>query len=246
MSRARSRDALRSVREGQRCFALSAAHQEPLVFPSRDQVERRLEATTSFWSGWAARRSYDGPWREAVIRSALALKLLVHAPSGAIAAAATTSLPEQPGGERNRDYRYCWIRDSAFTLDALLALGCAPEADAFFWWLVHASQLTGPRLHVLYRLNGGDRAPERALSLAGYRASRPVRVGNGAARQGQLDIYGDLLETARMHAQTGGRSIPRPVDGSRASPAWSAGSGASPTLGSGRSAASRRISRTPR
>ena len=186
-------------------IALCAAHQEPLVFPAREHVERRLEATAGYWQRWAANRTYDGPWRDAVIRSALALKLLFHAPSGAIAAAATTSLPEQIGGERNWDYRFCWVRDSAFTLEALLRLGCPSEADAFFWWLLHASQLTRPRLQVLYRLDGGDRAPERVLALHGYRGSRPVRIGNGAATQTQLDIYGNLLHTALLHTRAGGR-----------------------------------------
>jgi GH15 family glucan-1,4-alpha-glucosidase len=186
-------------------IALCAAHQEPLVFPVREHVERRLDATTAYWRDWAAQRAYDGPWRDAVVRSALALKLLFHAPSGAIAAAATASLPEEIGGERNWDYRFCWVRDSAFTLDALLQLGCPGEADAFFWWLLHASQLTHPRLQVLYRLDGGERASERTLELDGYRGSRPVRVGNDAAAQVQLDIYGDLLQTALIYTEAGGR-----------------------------------------
>jgi GH15 family glucan-1,4-alpha-glucosidase len=186
-------------------IALCAAHQEPLVFPTRDQVERRLDATAAYWRRWAAQRAYEGPWRDAVIRSALALKLLFYAPSGAIAAAATASLPEEIGGERNWDYRFCWVRDSAFTLQALLHLGCPSEAEAFFWWLLHASQLTHPRLQVLYRLDGGERAPERTLELHGYRGSRPVRVGNDAAAQTQLDIYGDLLQTALIYAEAGGR-----------------------------------------
>jgi GH15 family glucan-1,4-alpha-glucosidase len=186
-------------------ISLSAAHQEPLVFPTREQVERRLAATTAFWRHWVEQRAYDGPWRDAVVRSALALKLLFYAPSGAIAAAATTSLPEEIGGERNWDYRFCWVRDSAFTLEALLHLSCPSEADAFFWWLLHASQLTHPRLHVLYRLDGGERAPEHTLELNGYQSSRPVRVGNDAAEQTQLDIYGDLLQTALIYAESGGR-----------------------------------------
>ena len=185
-------------------LVLSAAHQEPLVFPSRAEVEARLESTVAFWRGWASARSYEGAWQEAVIRSALALKLLIHAPSGAIAAAATASLPEQIGGERNWDYRFCWVRDAAFTLDALMQLGCPHEADAFFWWLLHASQLSHPRLRVLYRLDGGDRAPESVLGLSGYRDSRPVRVGNGAADQAQLDIYGDLMQTAWLYAGAAG------------------------------------------
>ena len=186
-------------------IALCAAHDEPLVFPAREHVEHRLEATAAYWREWAGRRAYEGPWREAVIRSALALKLLFHAPSGAIAAAATASLPEEIGGERNWDYRYCWVRDSAFMLDALLQLGCPSEADAFFWWLLHASQLTHPRLQVLYGLDGGDPSPERTLDLDGYRGSRPVRLGNQAVEQTQLDIYGDLLETALIYAESRGR-----------------------------------------
>jgi GH15 family glucan-1,4-alpha-glucosidase len=187
--------------EGTRAqIVLSVSNQEPLVFPPRHEVDQRLESTIAFWSRWAATRAYDGPWGEAVTRSALALKLLVFAPSGAIAAAATTSFPEELGGERNWDYRYSWVRDSAFTLEAFLRLGCPSEAEAYFWWLMHASQLTHPRLQVLYRLDGGISAPERRLDLDGYRGSRPVRVGNAAAGQTQLDVYGDAFQTAWLYA----------------------------------------------
>jgi GH15 family glucan-1,4-alpha-glucosidase len=185
-------------------LVLSAAHQEPLVFPTRDDVERRLAETERRWRSWTQEREYDGPWRDAVVRSALALKLLVFAPSGAIAAAATTSLPEEIGGSRNWDYRFSWPRDAAFTLQALLSLGCGGEARAFFFWLLHASQLTHPRLQVLYRLNGRAEANEKELLLAGYRGSRPVRIGNGASRQLQLDVYGEVLSAAALFAAAAG------------------------------------------
>jgi GH15 family glucan-1,4-alpha-glucosidase len=185
-------------------FVLSASHQEPLLLPPRDAVLARLAATTRAWREWSDERRYDGPRREAVVRSGLALKLLVYAPSGAIAAAATTSLPEEIGGERNWDYRYSWPRDSAFTLEALLTLGCAGEAHAFFSWLLHASQLTHPRFHVLYRLDGRAETKEKSLPLSGYRGSRPVRVGNGAAGQTQLDVYGEVFAAAATFAAYSG------------------------------------------
>jgi GH15 family glucan-1,4-alpha-glucosidase len=190
---------------GHGTIAMITAHGEPIVFPSRAQSERRVEETAEFWRAWAARASYAGRWRDAVVRSALALKLLVFAPSGAIAAAATTSLPEAIGGDRNWDYRYSWIRDSSFTLEALLQLGYEAEAKAFFWWFMHATRLTLPRLQAFYRLDGGPRAPERTLPLAGYRGSAPVRIGNGAAGQLQLDAYGELLDAAFVYVTRGQR-----------------------------------------
>jgi GH15 family glucan-1,4-alpha-glucosidase len=194
------------IREGTRAtIAMVTAHGEPLVFTSRADTERRVEATVDFWRRWAGQVTYTGPWRDAVVRSALALKLLVFAPSGAIAAAPTTSLPEAIGGERNWDYRYSWIRDASFTLEALLQLGHQAEATSFFWWFMHATRLTLPRLQVFYRLDGGIDAAERTLPLDGYRGSRPVRIGNGAAGQLQLDAYGELLDAAFVYVDAGHR-----------------------------------------
>lgn len=185
-------------------IALCTAHQEPLVFPTREELDERFTSTVADWRAWAGTRTYPGPWQDAVQRSALALKLLVYAPSGAVAAAASTSLPEGVGGERNWDYRFSWVRDAVFTLDALQRLGCGAEARAYFWWLMHATQLTHPRLQPLYRLDGGTRATERVLPWAGYLGSRPVRIGNAAVDQLQLDTYGELLQTAWLYAMGGG------------------------------------------
>jgi GH15 family glucan-1,4-alpha-glucosidase len=190
------------IAAGERAMlALAGAYAEPLVLSARAAVERRLAHTIQFWETWAKRLAYDGPWPADVIRSALVLKLLIFAPSGASVAAPTTSLPEDIGGERNWDYRFCWIRDSNFLIHALLHLGCVDEARSLFWWFMQATALTEPEVHVLYKLDGGIGLSERSLPLAGYRGSQPVRLGNAALEQVQHDIYGDLLQTAWLYSE---------------------------------------------
>jgi GH15 family glucan-1,4-alpha-glucosidase len=185
-------------------LALVAAYEQPLHAPNRDHVEARLDATCRVWERWLGMWAYDGPWEEEVARSALALKLLVYAPNGSIAAAPTTSLPEVIGGGKNYDYRYSWVRDSAFTLDALMRLGLPEQVQESFGCLLRAVRRTAPDLRPFYDLDGC--VPERSEELShlrGYRDSRPVRYGNAARTQLQLGSWGDLLETAALYVSEG-------------------------------------------
>jgi GH15 family glucan-1,4-alpha-glucosidase len=176
-------------------FSIAYSHDEPAIIVSDGYVDSVYEQTLAHWRRWAGQCRYDGPYRDEVIRSALTLKLLSYAPSGAIVAAPTTSLPERIGGERNWDYRYCWIRDAAFTVKAFLGLGLDAEANAFLSWLMHATHQTAPRLNPLYTLIGEPHVPERELDhMEGYRGSKPVRIGNAASNQHQLDVYGELID----------------------------------------------------
>jgi GH15 family glucan-1,4-alpha-glucosidase len=195
------------LRAGERRYvALAYAHGEPVVLPVfGDAAEARVAETLRWWRGWAARCRYEGPYRAAVVRSALVLKLLTYAPSGAVVAAPTTSLPEKIGGVRNWDYRFCWLRDSSLTLQALVDLGYETEAAAFVSWMLHSTRLTWPELQVVYDVHGETRLPERELShLEGYAGSRPVRIGNGAATQFQLDTYGEVVDSVFEFVRRGG------------------------------------------
>lgn len=185
--------------EGERALlALVDVERGPRVLVQRDSVEKRIDGTAADWSRFASAVTYEGPWRASVVRSALALALLADAASGGIFAAATTSLPEQVGGSRNFDYRFCWLRDMSFTLDALLNLGLFEQAHASYLWLLGATARTHPRMQPFYTLDGSAHPGQRTLDLQGWCGSTPVHVGNGAAGQLQLGNYGDFFG-ATMH-----------------------------------------------
>ena len=180
--------------------------------PGEPDTDRLFDQTARYWRDWLDRSTYRGRWREMVHRSAITLKLLTHEPSGAVVAAPTTSLPEEIGGERNWDYRYVWIRDAAFTIYALLRLGFTDEAESFMAWLSarlgeHQDYGDGPDLgplRNLYDIDGRVPDDERELDhLRGYADSRPVRVGNAAAQQLQLDIYGEVIDSVYLFNKYG-------------------------------------------
>src|ERR687897_293823 len=177
----------------------SAAQDSPRRWAGEELLTMFTD-TARFWRGWLARSTYRGRWREMVARSAITLKLMTYAPTGALVAAPTAGLPEQVGGERNWDYRFTWIRDASFSVYALLGLGHTEEAAAFGGWLrdrirEQAGEGSGP-LKIMYRVDGSSDLHEEVLDhLEGYRGSRPVRIGNGAADQLQLDIYGEAMDS---------------------------------------------------
>ena len=183
-------------------MVLDAGADEPPRVRAPGEILARFEQTRDFWRGWIGRSRYRGRWREAVERSAMTLKLLTYAPTGALVAAPTAGLPEQIGGERNWDYRYTWVRDGSFSVHALLGLGFTDEAEAFLRWLrdrIVRADGDGAPLQIMYRVDGSPDLDEEILThLEGYRGSGPVRIGNGAANQLQLDIYGEALDCVHL------------------------------------------------
>jgi GH15 family glucan-1,4-alpha-glucosidase len=180
---------------------------------ARSELERLLDDTTRFWRDWVQKSTYTGRWREMVSRSAMTLKLLTYDPTGAPVAAATTGLPEDPGGERNWDYRYTWIRDGSFSIYALVGLGYSEEAAKFALWLrqrvdERKGEKSGP-LRIMYRVDGSSNLDEEVLKhLEGWRGAKPVRIGNGAADQLQLDIYGEAMDALYQGLQHTNAAVP--------------------------------------
>lgn len=185
-------------------FTVQAGERVPFVLtwapshvprPHTVDAEHVLETTLAYWRGWASQCTYKGKYQDAVARSLVILKALTYAPTGGIVAAVTTSLPEQIGGPRNWDYRFCWLRDATLTLQALLAAGYTAEAAAWRDWLLRAVAGDPADLQIMYGIHGERRLPEMELPwLAGYENSKPVRTGNGAAAQLQLDVWGEVLD----------------------------------------------------
>ncbi|PWJ56144.1 Glucoamylase (glucan-1,4-alpha-glucosidase), GH15 family [Quadrisphaera granulorum] len=172
------------------------------VHPLKDgEVDELFETTNDYWQRWSAKSRYRGRWREVVQRSALTLKLLVYHPTGALVAAPTTSLPEALGGSRNWDYRYSWLRDAAFTTYGLMRLGYLDEASAFMDWVQRRCEAADAErdVMIMYAVDGSEHIPEQVLDhLEGYRGSRPVRIGNNAVGQRQLDVYGELMDSVYL------------------------------------------------
>lgn len=186
-------------------FSLSYSEEAPSVLPVLENIRDRSAMCIRWWKNWSAKAQYDGDFRDEVLRSALALKLMTFILSGAIIAAPTTSLPEKIGGSLNWDYRFCWLRDASLTIRAMLELGYDEESSQFLDWMLHATRLTQPELRVLYTVYG-NQAPKEVESkvLRGYKSSAPVRIGNAARSQLQLDVYGEVIDAAAQFAFKGG------------------------------------------
>jgi GH15 family glucan-1,4-alpha-glucosidase len=193
-----------TVAEGERAPFMLTWHASHRPAPRRIDPVQALGDTEAWWGEWASGIDYQGGWQDAVIRSLLTLKALTYAPTGGIVAAPTTSLPEQLGGVRNWDYRYCWLRDSTFTLSALMLAGLADEAKAWREWLLRAVAGQPQQMQILYGVAGERRITEQELDwLSGYQGSRPVRIGNAAVNQFQLDVYGEVMDTLHVGRHIG-------------------------------------------
>jgi GH15 family glucan-1,4-alpha-glucosidase len=193
-----------TVSKGERVPFVLMWHASHEPTPGVINAEETIAHTERWWQDWSGRCVYEGPWREAVVRSLITLKALTYAPTGGIVAAATTSLPEQLGGARNWDYRYCWVRDATFTLYALMLAGYTAEACAWREWLLRAVAGKPSQLNIMYGLAGERRLTELELDwLPGYESSSPVRIGNAACLQFQLDVYGELMDALHL-ARRGG------------------------------------------
>jgi GH15 family glucan-1,4-alpha-glucosidase len=193
-----------TVGPGQRIPFCLLWHPSHRPAPEAIDPKQCLENSRHWWEEWSRHCNYEGPWRETVVRSLITLKALTYAPTGGIVAAPTTSLPEQLGGVRNWDYRFCWIRDASFTLYALLSNGYTEEACQWREWLLRAVAGTPKQLHIMYGLAGERRLTELELDwLPGYAASRPVRIGNAAHHQFQLDVFGEVCNTLDLARRSG-------------------------------------------
>jgi GH15 family glucan-1,4-alpha-glucosidase len=197
-----------TIRAGEAALlALVAANRAPVIVPSAAELRSRRKATQTVWTDWTEMIPYDGDDRELVTRSVLALRLLTYAPTGAMAAAATTSLPERIGGDRNYDYRYGWIRDTSFVLDAYIQLGLTQEVQGTLAWMLSCVASTAPDIHPFYGLSGHIPSTEVSLALRGYRDSRPATNGNDAEGQPQWGNYGDLLECVWLAVSRAGAEL---------------------------------------
>ncbi len=193
-----------AVKAGERSIlAVLAGWDTPLILSPMEEIDERIDRSDQSWKEWTSRLGQVGVHDAAVRRSALALKLLVYSPSGAIAAAATNGLPERIGGDKNYDYRYAWLRDVTYTIKAFLRVGATAEAQAAFSWLTRTVRRHGGKLATMYTLDGGEVPAETVLDLPGYCDSGPVRLGNKAAAQLQLGMFGDIFETASLFVGEG-------------------------------------------
>jgi GH15 family glucan-1,4-alpha-glucosidase len=197
-----------TVAAGERVPFVMSFHASYLPEPEPFEADQAIARTEARWTAWTAKSNYKGKWFDAVQRSLVVLKALTYAPSGGMVAAPSTSLPERLGGQRNWDYRYCWLRDASITLNSLMACGYLDEASAWRNWLLRAIAGDPAQLQIMYGVTGNRRVTETELPwLPGYENSRPVRIGNGAQMQRQLDVFGELMDAmhlCRVHGIEGG------------------------------------------